>query len=82
MTGAQPAIEDRLANRPWLKSYPSGIPAEIGPLAHDSVAGLFEDSCRKFAARTAFICMGKSLTYAELDRASARVAAWKSANQW
>ena len=79
MTGAQPAIEDRLANRPWLKSYPAGIPAEIGPLAHDSVAELFEDSCRKFAARTAFICMGKSLTYAELDRASARVAAWLQA---
>jgi long-chain acyl-CoA synthetase len=76
MTGASPAIEDRLASRYWLKSYPQGIPAEIAPLEHSSVAHLFEDSCRKYASRTAFICMGKSMTFTELDRASAKVAAW------
>lgn len=76
MTGASPAIDDRLASRYWLKSYPTGIPSEIGPLEHVSVADLFEDSCRKFAAKPAFICMGKTMTYAELDRASAKVAAW------
>ena len=76
MTGATPAVEDRLASRIWLKSYPAGIAAEIGPLEHTSVAGLFEASCRKFAGKTAFICMGKTMTYADLDRASARVAAW------
>ena len=79
MTGASPAIDDRLASRYWLKSYPTGIPSEIGPLEHTSVAGLFEDSCRKFAAKPAFICMGKTMTYAELDRASAKVAAWLQA---
>jgi long-chain acyl-CoA synthetase len=79
MTGANPAADDRLASRIWLKSYPAGIPAEIGPLEHTSVAGLFEASCRKHAAKTAFICMGKTMTYAELDTASARVAAWLQA---
>ncbi|CAN7559632.1 long-chain-fatty-acid--CoA ligase [Rhizobium sp. LjRoot254] len=79
MTGATPATEDRLAGRLWLKSYPAGIPAEIAPLEHTSVAGLFEESCRKFASKTAFICMGKTMTYAELDRESAKVAAWLQA---
>jgi long-chain acyl-CoA synthetase len=79
MTGVNPAVEDRLASRHWLKSYPAGIPAEIGPLEHTSVAGLFETSCQKYAAKTAFICMGKVMTYAELDRASAKVAAWLQA---
>ena len=79
MTGASAAVDDRLAGRHWLKSYPAGIPAEIGPLEHTSVAGLFEASCRKFAARAAFICMGKTLTFAELDRQSAKVAAWLQA---
>ena len=79
MTATNPATEDRLAGRYWLKSYPPGIPAEIGALEHASVAGLFEDSCRKFAAKPAFICMGKTMTYAELDTASARVAAWLQA---
>ncbi|MGV3551123.1 long-chain-fatty-acid--CoA ligase [Rhizobium sp.] len=79
MTGANPAVEDRLASRIWLKSYPAGIAAEIGPLEHASVAGLFEASCQKYAAKTAFICMGKTMTYAELDRASVKVAAWLQA---
>jgi len=79
MMGANPATEDRLAGRHWLKSYPAGIPAEIGPLEHVSVAGLLEDSCRKFGPKTAFICMGKSMTYADLDRDSAKVAAWLQA---
>ena len=79
MTGANAATEDRLAGRYWLKSYPAGIPAEIGPLEHVSVAGLFENSCKKFGPRTAFICMGKTMTYAELDRESAKVAAWLQA---
>jgi len=79
MTGANPATEDRLAGRHWLKSYPAGIPAEIGPLEHVSVAGLFENSCKKFGPKTAFICMGKTMTYAELDRESAKVAAWLQA---
>lgn len=79
MTGANAADDDRLASRIWLKSYPAGIAAEIGPLEHRSVAELFEASCRKHAAKSAFICMGKSMTYAELDRASAKVATWLQA---
>lgn len=79
MTVLDPAPNATVTSRPWLKSYPEGIPAEIGPLEHASVGELFEDCCKKFAPKTAFICMGKRLTYGELDRASAKVAAWLQA---
>ena len=51
----------------WLKSYPPGVPAEIDPREYASVREVFEESCRKFATRPAFSCMGKTITFAELD---------------
>ena len=41
-------------DKPWLKSYPPGIPAEIEPLEFSSVAELLEDSCNRYSARSAF----------------------------
>ncbi len=60
----------------WLQSYPAHVPAEIGPLADASLADLLEKSCRRFADRTAYLSMGKSMSYRELDRLSARFAGW------
>ena len=65
--------------QPWLKSYPPNVPAEIPPFKYQSVAHLLEDSCSKYADRLAFTCMGKSITYAELDALSAKVAMWLGA---
>ncbi|MBC9072223.1 long-chain-fatty-acid--CoA ligase FadD [Thauera sp. CAU 1555] len=60
----------------WLKSYPPGVPAEIDHHQFASLADLFEQSVRKYGNRTAYINMGKSITYEELDRLSARFAAY------
>ncbi|MCM2252849.1 MAG: long-chain-fatty-acid--CoA ligase [Ramlibacter sp.] len=60
----------------WLNSYPPGIPAEIDINEFRSIGDLFEQGVRKFGERTAYICMGKALTYAELDTLSARFAAY------
>ncbi|MCR6665478.1 MAG: long-chain-fatty-acid--CoA ligase [Methyloversatilis sp.] len=60
----------------WLKSYPKGVPAEIDPSEFMSVGEVFERSCREFAERDAYVCMGKAITYAELDRLSAAFAAY------
>ncbi len=60
----------------WLNSYPAGVPAEIDPSEFSSIGEVFERSCRDFADRDAYVCMGKSLTYAELDRLSAAFAAY------
>jgi len=63
----------------WLKSYPPGVPAEIDYSHYQSVSQLIEESFKKFAGRPAFICMGKSVLYAELDAMSLRIAAWLQA---
>ncbi|OJH37986.1 long-chain fatty acid--CoA ligase [Cystobacter ferrugineus] len=60
----------------WLKHYPSGVPAEIDDKQYPSLTHLLEESFRKFADRPAFKCMGKSITYRELDLLSQRVGAW------
>ena len=60
----------------WLKSYPAGVPAEIDYTQYRSLVQLLEESFKKFAARNAFACMDKRMTYAELDRLSMQVGAW------
>ncbi len=63
----------------WLKSYESGVPAEIDPTQYRSLTHLLEEAFRKYADRDAYACMGKTLTFAELDRLSSRMAAWLQA---
>lgn len=60
----------------WLKSYPEGIPAEIDVNQYKSLVQLLEESFQKFAARNAYVCMDKFLTYGELDILSKKVGAW------
>jgi long-chain acyl-CoA synthetase len=60
----------------WLKSYPAGVPAEINPDQYRSLVQLLEESFQKFAARNAYVCMDKFLTYGEIDTYSKRMAAW------
>ncbi|OZI39819.1 long-chain-fatty-acid--CoA ligase [Bordetella genomosp. 5] len=60
----------------WLQSYPPGVPAEIDTSAYPSLVALLEDSCQRYADKTAFISMGATLSYAELDRRSRAFAGW------
>ena len=60
----------------WLKSYPPGVPAEIDPTQYASVADLLQESFDKHRDKAAFACMGKEITYGELDSLSTRLAAW------
>jgi long-chain acyl-CoA synthetase len=63
-------------NRPWTKTYAAGVPLEIDPDAYPSVVALFETATARYADQPAFECFGKTMTYAEVDRASRAVAAW------
>ena len=56
--------------RPWLRDYPPGVAAEIDPSRYSSLVAMLEESFKAHAAREACVCMGTSLTYAELDAAS------------
>jgi len=60
----------------WLQSYPAGIPAEVDLDEFKSLVDLFDKSVATFGSHTAFISMGKSITYAELDRLSRDFAAY------
>ncbi|AZO09956.1 MULTISPECIES: long-chain fatty acid--CoA ligase [unclassified Mesorhizobium] len=65
-----------LPQKPWLKNYPKNMPAEIGPLSHNSIGDFLVAACRQFAGQPAFVCMGKSVSYAELERLSAAFGAY------
>ncbi len=66
-------------DRIWLRQYPPGVPAEIDPSRYASLVALLDQSFRLYAARGACTCMGKTITYAELDGASRALAAWLQA---
>ena len=58
----------------WFKFYPSSVPQEVNCTAYSSVTELFEESVKKFGTAVAYECMGKTLTFQELDRLSAQFA--------
>ncbi|MDX3774431.1 long-chain-fatty-acid--CoA ligase FadD [Chromatiaceae bacterium AAb-1] len=60
----------------WLKRYPSGVPAEIDADHYHSLLDIFEQTIAEYADKTAFINMGKSITYRELDKLSIAFAAY------
>lgn len=55
---------------PWYASYPDGIPHQIKLYDYNSLTELVEDSFVKFRDHVAFVNMGKSLTYGEVDEQS------------
>jgi long-chain acyl-CoA synthetase len=63
-------------DRLWLKHYPAGVAAEIGPSRYPSLAAMFDDIFVRYAARPALICMGTTMTYAALDEASRAFAGY------
>lgn len=56
--------------RPWLKNYESGVPANINPEQYPSVVALLEETFKKYSQKPAFSCMGKELTFAQVDKMS------------
>ncbi len=72
-------VEDAVAQRAWLASYPPGVPAEVDLDEYSSVADIFRRSCERFAGNAAFTCMGRTLTYAEVERLSRDFGAWLQA---
>ncbi|TPJ60011.1 long-chain fatty acid--CoA ligase [Mesorhizobium sp. B2-7-1] len=68
-----------LPEKPWLKSYPKNMPAEIGALPYKSIGEFLVGACKQFGGQPAFVCMGKSISYAELERLSAAFGAYLQA---
>ena len=67
---------DMLPERVWLGSYPQGVPADIDPDQYPSLVALMEASFARYADRTAYSFMGKSISYRQADEDSQALAAW------
>jgi long-chain acyl-CoA synthetase len=65
------ALAAGLPEKPWLKSYPKNVPAEIGPLPYSSIGDFLIGACKQFSAQPAFTCMDKSISYTDVERLSA-----------
>jgi long-chain acyl-CoA synthetase len=71
--------EDACMEKIWLQHYPEGVPADIDPDKYQSIRDLFEESVASFGERPAYYCMGKEITFSELDRMSRAFGAWLQA---
>jgi long-chain acyl-CoA synthetase len=60
----------------WYAQYEKLVPHTIDPNEYSSIVDLLERSFRKFTHRPAFYCMGRTLTYGELDRLSAQFSSY------
>jgi len=65
-----------VTDRPWLQSYPPGVPADIDASRYASLVALMEESFAKYADRAAYSFMGKDFSYADVDRQSRAFAAY------
>ncbi len=63
-------------DRVWSKNYPEGVPTDINADHYASLLEVFDESIKDYADKTAYINMGKSITYAELDQLSLKFAAY------
>ena len=65
-----------MTDRPWLGSYPQGVPADIDASRYPSLVALMEESFTKYADRTAYSFMGKDVSYADVDHQSRAFAGY------
>ena len=63
-------------DKPWLKSYPPGVPHEVQPEQYSSLNALLEESFRKHASSPFSVCMDRWMSYRQLDELSAALGAW------
>jgi len=60
----------------WLNRYPADVPADINPDRYRSLIDLFEHAALRYAEQTAFINMGQSISFRQLDARSRAFAAY------
>ncbi len=62
--------------KPWLSSYPPGVPAEVKTDIYTSLVELLDEAFQRYATRDAAECMEKRFTFADIDELSEALAAW------
>ncbi len=62
--------------RPWLKHYPPGVPHDVNPDVYTSLTQLIDEGFQNYSSAPAYACMGKQITFAELDEQSKQFASF------
>ena len=62
--------------KPWLQNYPAGVPVNIDPNQYPRLLDMLEECFQKYHDLPAFVFMGKTLTFGEVDDYSTAFAAY------
>jgi len=76
MSKARPEPKFEPSARPWLKHYPEGVAADIDCSRYRSIGDVFAEALKRYGSLPAFSCMGKTITYRQLDSASYQFACY------
>ena len=62
--------------RPWLEQYPNGLPANIDTSKYPTLLSILDEAFKKYNQHTAFIHMGKKMSFTQADVLSNHMAAY------
>lgn len=62
--------------KPWLQNYPPGVPVNIDPNQYPRLLDMLEECFQKYRDLPAFVFMGKTLTFGQVDELSKTFAAY------
>lgn len=65
-----------MSYRPWLSSYPDGVPADIDPDQYQSLIDVMDQGFRTHRDKIAYNFMGKEFSFATVDTESMAFAAY------
>ncbi|MGQ3053116.1 MAG: long-chain-fatty-acid--CoA ligase [Roseateles sp.] len=60
----------------WLKHYPAEVPRDVNTSLYPSLVDLLDTGFKKHADKPAYLMMGKSISFAQVDEASRAFAAY------
>ncbi len=80
MTTPSHMLSGKAEDKIWLGSYPVRVPSRISDPKENSLGELLVRSCALYRDRAAFTSMGKVLTFAGLEAATRKIAAWLQAS--
>lgn len=60
----------------WYAHYPASVPKNVDVTAYSNISDFFNESIKKYGDLPAFECMGKSISFRQLDEMSAQFGAY------
>lgn len=64
------------SERPWLTNYPNGVPANIDTDHYENLNAFLKEAMTKYKSQKAFSCMGKEISYGQVDKMSLQLGAY------